>query len=199
MSEQPAGPTLPTYRAQPGRYDELADERGQPREHWEPLMRLFGRLGAQEIDARRKMADRLLVGEGASYTNDGDEAGGRPWRIDPVPLLWARAEWVTVEAGLAQRARLLDALVADVYGPQRLLREGAVPPELLFGRSGFRWPVASGSAATAPRAGPWLATYAADLVRDAERPPGRAARPHGRARRGRRCPRQPEGAEPALP
>ena len=59
--------TLPSYRPSRGRYDELADEHGHAREAWEGLVRVFGRLGPAEIDERRRMADRLLVGEGASY------------------------------------------------------------------------------------------------------------------------------------
>ena len=54
-------------------------------------MRLFERLGPAEIDERRRMADRLLVGEGASYTNDESDEASQAWRIDPVPLLWPRA------------------------------------------------------------------------------------------------------------
>src|SRR4051812_14937782 len=113
---------LPSYRPLLGRYDELADGRGRPREHWGQLVQLFERLGPAEIDERRRMADRLLVGEGASYTNTEGDQAGQAWQIDPVPLLWPHAEWTALEAGLAQRARLLDALVADLYGPQRLLR-----------------------------------------------------------------------------
>ena len=45
-----------------------------------------------------------------------------------------------IEAGVAQRARVLDALLADLYGPQRLIAEGLVPPELPFGHPNFLWP-----------------------------------------------------------
>jgi len=162
-----ASALLPAYRPLRGRYDELADERGHPREHWEQLVQLFERLGPAEIDERRRMAERLLIGEGASYTNDESDEASQAWRIDPVPLLWPRAEWTAVEAGLAQRARLLDALIADLYGPQRLLGEGVVPAELVYASSKFRWAaVAPTGAGRAP--GPRLATYAADLVRDGQ-------------------------------
>ena len=46
-----------------------------------------------------------------------------PWRFDPIPLP-PQAEFDALEAGLAQRARLLDAVLADLYGPQRLLADG---------------------------------------------------------------------------
>ena len=63
--------------------------------------------------------------------------------------------------GLAQRARLLDALLADLYGPQRLLAEGIVPAELPFGHPNFLWPCQG----ITPAAGIWLHLYAADLAR----------------------------------
>jgi uncharacterized circularly permuted ATP-grasp superfamily protein/uncharacterized alpha-E superfamily protein len=70
-------------------------------------------------------------------------------------------EWRVIEAGLAQRARLLDALLSDLYGPQRLLSEGLVPPELVFGHPNYLWPCQG----IVPRGGNWLHIYAADLAR----------------------------------
>ena len=56
---------------------------------------------------------------------------------------------------------LLDALLADLYGPQRLIAEGLVPPELPFGHPNFLWPCHG----VVPRGGTWLHVYAADLAR----------------------------------
>ncbi len=157
-------PTLPTYRTDGVRFDELVDERGRPREHWRRLVQVFDRLGAAELDDRRRLADRLLSTEGASYVvHDDGRDDSRPWQIDPVPLLWPERDWATLESGLAQRTRLLEALLADLYGPQRLLREGVVPAEVVFASSGFRWPCVGWS----PTAGPRLTVAAADVVREA--------------------------------
>lgn len=154
---------LPTYRPQPGRYDELADEHGHVREDWEGLVRVFDRLGPSELDERRRMADRLLVGEGAGYVvQDDDQDPSLPVQIDPVPLLWRPADWAVLEAGLAQRAHLLDAVLADLYGEQRLLRTGVVPAELVLASPAFRWPAVG----VVPVAGPRLTVYAADIVRE---------------------------------
>ncbi len=57
--------------------------------------------------------------------------------LDPVPLLISSDEWTALEAGLAQRAELLNLILADLYGPRRLLRKGLVPPELVYGHRGF--------------------------------------------------------------
>jgi uncharacterized circularly permuted ATP-grasp superfamily protein/uncharacterized alpha-E superfamily protein len=71
------------------------------------------------------------------------------------------AEWQTIEAGVTQRARLLNALLADLYGPQRLLAEGLVPAELPFGHPNYLWPCHD----LKPVDGTWLHVYAADLAR----------------------------------
>ena len=141
LTQMADAPTLPTYRTDGVRFDELADEQGRPREHWRRLVQVFDRLGAAELDDRRRLADRLLSSEGASYVvHDDGRDESRPWQIDPVPLLWPERDWAALERGLAQRTRLLEALLADLYGPQRLLREGVVPAEVVFASSGFRWP-----------------------------------------------------------
>ena len=63
----------------------------------------------------------------------GDPQGvERPWSLSPLPVLLPASEWQEVEAGLAQRGRLLNTLLHDLYGAQRILGEGLLPPELVF-------------------------------------------------------------------
>jgi len=50
----------------------------------------------------------------------GDYLAANPTRnrdLDLLPLLMPAAEWRAVGQGLAQRAKLLNALLADLYGP----------------------------------------------------------------------------------
>ena len=71
----------------------------------------------------------------------GDPLGlDRPWNLDAIPLLIPPAEWSQLEAGLIQRARLLNLILADLYGPQQLLRRGQIPPALVFANPGFLRP-----------------------------------------------------------
>ena len=124
------------------RYDELNDPQGAMRAHWRPLI---DRLRADESpDAVRRSLEltrRLIVENGVTYNVYADPQGAdRPWALDPLPFVLPAAEWQTIEAGVAQRARLLNALLADLYGPQRLLAEGHIPAELPFGHPNYLWP-----------------------------------------------------------
>ena len=124
------------------RYDELSDEQGAMRAHWRPLI---DRLRADDTpDAVRRSLEltrRLIVENGVTYNVYADPQGAdRPWALDPLPFVLPAAEWQAIEAGVAQRARLLNALLADLYGPQRLLAEGLVPAELAFGHPNYLWP-----------------------------------------------------------
>jgi uncharacterized circularly permuted ATP-grasp superfamily protein/uncharacterized alpha-E superfamily protein len=79
--------------------------------------------------------------------------------LDPIPHVVSAADWATVEAGLEQRARLLDAVLADFYGPGRLITSGVVPATVVYAHPGFLRPCAGTSP---PR---WLVTAACDLIR----------------------------------
>ena len=57
----------------------------------------------------------------------------RPWEVDPLPLLLSAQEWQAIEEGVTQRAELLNRVLADIYGPQELLKSGAVPPAVVAG------------------------------------------------------------------
>ena len=161
--ETAANGCLASYSAEPGRYDELLDAAGEPRPHWRSLVGRIAGLDAR-ASARRALdlTRRLIIENGVTYNVYADPQGAdRPWALDPIPLVLTSAEWRRIESGLAQRARLLNALLTDLYGPQRLLAEGVVPPELVFGHPNFLWPCLG----ITPRNHTWLQIYAADLAR----------------------------------
>ena len=161
--ETAANGSLASYSAEPGRYDELLDPAGEVRPHWRPLVdRITGNDARASARRALDLTRRLIVENGVTYNVYADPQGtDRPWTLDPIPLVLTSAQWRTIEKGLAQRARLLNTLLADLYGPQRLLAEGIVPPELVFGHPNFLWPCQG----IAPKAGQWLQVYAADLGR----------------------------------
>ncbi len=150
------------YRPSPGTYDELADDNGRVRPHWAPLVALLDGLGASEMKRRWAQAQELIHENGVSYNIYGDAQGmERPWPLSPVPALLSGASWSTLVTALTQRARLFESLLADIYGPQACLKDGSLPPELVFGHPGF---LRACQGLPAPN-GRWLPLYAADLVR----------------------------------
>ena len=109
---------------------------------------------------RWEQAKRLIHDNGVTYNVYGDPQGmDRPWNLDAIPLLLSPHRWEPVEAGLKQRAELLNLLLADLYGPQRTLHEGLLPLSLIFGHPGFLRPCHG----VKPPGDRWLHLYAADL------------------------------------
>ncbi len=156
---------LDTYLSDSRRYDELLDSAGAVRPHWQPLIDALASNGAEAVRRGVDLARRLIVENGVTYNVYADPQGrDRPWVLDPLPILLTAAEWREIELGVMQRARLLDALLADVYGPQRLLADGTVPAELPFGHPNFLWPCHG----ITPPGGRWLHVYAVDISRSAD-------------------------------
>ena len=158
----PAGP-LPTYGAAATGYDEMwqaADK--PPLAHWQTLMQDLGRLSGDELERRRLEASRLLRENGVTYNVYNDPRGQqRTWQLDPIPLVISSADWATISAGLKQRARLLDLVLRDIYGPRQLIREGLLPAEWLYAHQGFLRPCDQASDSSVQQ----LLLYAADLAR----------------------------------
>lgn len=160
-----AEPRLETYVSDVRRYDELLDPERAVRPHWRPLIDRLAGDGADSVRRGAELARRLIVENGVTYNVYADPQGrDRPWVLDPLPLLLTAAEWHEIELGVAQRARLLDALLADLYGAQCLLSEGLVPPELPFGHPNFLWPCHGLN----PLGQNWLHVYGVDISRSAD-------------------------------
>jgi uncharacterized circularly permuted ATP-grasp superfamily protein/uncharacterized alpha-E superfamily protein len=139
--DQSSAPSFLAYHALGKIYDESVTEAGEPRGHWQKFIRSFDKLGADELSARWENARRIIRENGMTYNVYGDPLGmDRPWELDMLPLLISHEEWSVIEEGLIQRTRLFNAILADVYGPQRLLRDSVLPPALVFANPGFLRP-----------------------------------------------------------
>jgi uncharacterized circularly permuted ATP-grasp superfamily protein/uncharacterized alpha-E superfamily protein len=157
---------LSTYLPDVSTYDALVGPDGAPREAWEDFGLHLGRIAtAGELRTLQDTAERALVATGAGHLiaeAERGEASAQPFRFDPVPVIIDAAEWTVLERGMAQRARLLAAVLRDVYGPQTTVTSGVIPAAVLYGtRSYLR--AALGAAAQAE-----LIRCATDVVRDAE-------------------------------
>jgi uncharacterized circularly permuted ATP-grasp superfamily protein/uncharacterized alpha-E superfamily protein len=127
-----------SYRLTPGVFDEMCAAPAVLRPHWTRYIRSLNELGAEELSHRWETARQRIRENGVTYNVYGDPLGmDRPWNLDAIPLLIPAGEWSRLEAGLIQRARLLNWILADLYGPQKLLRDGHLPPALVYANPGF--------------------------------------------------------------
>ena len=124
-----------------GHFDELREKSGAAagalRESWQRFFELLGADGFADLDRRQEVVARQIHENGITYTVYADEGPPRPWSLDLLPFIVDAAEWRSIEAGVAQRAALLDAIAGDIYGPQRLIAEGFIPPALVHGHPGY--------------------------------------------------------------
>ncbi len=151
-----------SYATELGSYDESHAAEGRILPHWNKLMHDLEEVGAEDLEEFRQEAQRLFRDNGVTYNVYEDPHGqARPWAIDPVPLLIAHSEWVEIEAGLIQRSELFDLILKDLYGEQKLIREGLLPPELVYGHAGFLRPCVG----IQPPGQHWLTLLAINLAR----------------------------------
>jgi uncharacterized circularly permuted ATP-grasp superfamily protein/uncharacterized alpha-E superfamily protein len=153
---------LAIYPQSARRYDEMLSSDGEVRPHWRKFFDHLDAVAPEDMRQRLEFVDRRIQENGVTYNVYADPSGSdRPWALDPLPLIIAPDEWAKVSAAVGQRAKLLNAMLADLYGDQTLLSEGLLPPSLVFGQHGYLWPCRG----IKPIGGTWLHNYAVDLAR----------------------------------
>jgi uncharacterized circularly permuted ATP-grasp superfamily protein len=143
----------PIYPLEPDCIDEAFAADGEPRPLYAGLLE---ELARQDLRQLRGRVEARVAKSGLTF------GGGEPIAVDPVPRLIDAAEWEQLRAGLLQRARTLNAFVADAYGPQRIFDAGVVPRRLLETSSGYA-PAMQGLLDSGP---PPATVAGLDLVRD---------------------------------
>lgn len=153
---------LGDYRVLPGIADELLDFQGNIRPVWYPLLQHLARLGADELDLALNRADQYLRDGGVYFRQYGKEGSTeRDWPLSHIPLMIEQAEWEVIAAGLADRADLLERMMADFHGENRLVAEGLLPPALLAANPEWLRPAVG----IRPRGGYFLRHVAFDIGR----------------------------------
>ena len=129
------------YLVAPDSFDEMLDPSGAPRAQWRAML---GTLAGEAPDTMRERYDtvqRQVRENGVTYNVFADaEDVQRPWDLNVLPLILAHEEWSGIETAVIQRATLLNRILGDVYGEQKLLAEGLLPPALIDGHAGFLRP-----------------------------------------------------------
>ncbi len=114
-------------------YDENIDPSGEPRRHWRQLDHMLGKVGAEGMDRRWKQIRRMVHQNGIAFSSYGDPADReKHLQLDPLPQVIAGEEWNRIDVALKQRATLLNMMLADLYGPGKLITDRLLPPEILF-------------------------------------------------------------------
>jgi len=153
---------LAAYPPATARYDEMLDAAQTPRAHWRRLFEQLSATSPEALSERVQWVQRQVRENGVTYNVYADPEGAdRPWELDMLPLILPAEEWAGIETAIRQRATLLNKLLVDVYGEQRLLAEGLLPPALVYGHAGFLRPCRG----IKPPGGMMLHMYAADLAR----------------------------------
>lgn len=147
--------------ARPGHYNEMADAAGL-RPAWRQFFGHLGTDAVSELNHQHDNARRQIRDNGVSYNVYADASGpSRPWPLGILPMLIGAGEWAQIEAGVAQRAALLNAMAQDIYGEQTLLQQGLLPPALVYGHPGYLRPLSGFS----PPGGIFCHICAFDLAR----------------------------------
>ena len=161
-TDDAVGRLLANYHPLPGVADELLDQSGQIRPVWRQFMSHLAVKSAEELATRFARGDQYLRDAGVFFRQYGDNhSTERAWPLSHIPVLIEEAEWDTIAEGLIQRAELLEALVADLYGANRLISTGQLPAALIARSPEWLRPLVG----VAPRSGHYLHFLAFELGR----------------------------------
>ncbi|MGY8903569.1 MAG: circularly permuted type 2 ATP-grasp protein [Burkholderiales bacterium] len=106
--------------------------------HWQAFFSHLGHNGLQDLNTLSANLARQIRDNGVTYNVYADARNPqRPWSLDLFPLIIDSADWQQISAGVLQRVRVLNHVMADVYGPQSLLKKGLLPPALVHGHPGY--------------------------------------------------------------
>ena len=144
-----------------GQIDEMLNPDGQVNPHWHAFMQALDTLGLTKMASRDEEVKRLLRENGVTYILHGERQEHRPWELDPIPFIISNTDWQTISDGLTQRAELLNRILMDLYGDRTLIKDGVIPPEVVYAHSGFL----RACVGLVPPGFPFLLNYAADLAR----------------------------------
>jgi uncharacterized circularly permuted ATP-grasp superfamily protein/uncharacterized alpha-E superfamily protein len=162
MSEDPVARLLNGYKRLPGVPDELIGPDGGLRPVWTEFFPALAAMSGDELETRKARGDRYLRDAGVFFRQYGPNAPTeRDWPLSHMPVLIGEDEWASIEAGLRQRADLLERVVADLYGENRLVADGHLPPELVASNREWLRPLVG----IEPRGGKFLHFLAFDIGR----------------------------------
>jgi len=119
-----------------GFYDEMLAGPGKPRPAYGRLYAQLTRLGPQELGRRHSLAMEMFRNHGITFAVYPDAQGTeKVFPFDIIPRVIEATTWRRLEAGLKQRMQALNLFLDDVYGPKLILKQRAIPPEIVLSSS----------------------------------------------------------------
>jgi len=119
-------------------HNEFTDKEGELKQNWIDFFKILGAQQIRKLSESASTVARFIQQNGISYNvYDADQGQSRPWSLNPLPLLIGKEEWTHISRGLAQRAKLLNEVLKDIYGQQTLLQESYLPAALVQGHPGY--------------------------------------------------------------
>jgi uncharacterized circularly permuted ATP-grasp superfamily protein/uncharacterized alpha-E superfamily protein len=155
---------LVAYATRPGVPDEIWEAPGRIRPVWRPFLRHLAQQDPAALDRAFARGDQYLNDAGVFFRQYIPGAGGteRAWPLSHVPVILSEDDWAGIEAGLTQRADLLEAVCADLYGEGRLVRDGLLPPQIVARNPEWLRPLVG----VRPRGGHYLHFLAFEIGRN---------------------------------
>jgi uncharacterized circularly permuted ATP-grasp superfamily protein len=154
---------LEDYEIDGSAYDEMFEPGTGIRPLYRELAKRLDEFSQGEFESRRRMADILLRNQGVTFTVYSDRAGiEKVFPFDPIPRLVSAGEWARIERGLIQRIEALNLFLDDIHHRQRILADGVIDPELVYGATFFRREMIGMD----PPRGIYVHVVGTDLIRD---------------------------------
>lgn len=138
MDETATRPLLSDYDAS-GYYCELFGSPERPATHNAGLIERLRGMSIDELARRARTAERELFNLGITFTVYSEsDAIDRILPFDVIPRVLSAADWDHLERGIVQRVTAINLFLKDIYGDQKILKDGVVPADLIFGNKNFR-------------------------------------------------------------
>jgi len=119
-------------------YDEVLKQNMTINPNWEKLLSNLTQMGTDALISKQTEMDWLMDENGVTYNVYNDPKGmHRSWELNIVPFLIHQKEWETIEKGIKQRSELLNLILKDIYGKRELIKNGIIPPEVIYAHRGF--------------------------------------------------------------
>jgi len=145
-------------------YHEFYADDFTPRDHYRPLWDHIKATGNNALEAKAHESQLALQAEGVTFTVYGESEEGieRIWPFDLIPRIITAPEWTKIESGLKQRVRALNLFLGDLYGEQKIIKDGVIPPELIYQGRDFRREIVG----IVPPRGIYTHISGIDIIRD---------------------------------